>query len=100
MNHARVVFECIVDGCDWTLEQAEPDLRHVPIDTTGMNHYDAFNAYITASIGEGLRRADHDDTMAARAHLMGHDVFDFARTIRRLQDELAHAETTPAADRV
>lgn len=77
-------WPCPVDGCDWRLR--ESDVEFGPQRGAGPTLEDAINAM---AAGRAKAIDDH-----LRAHLESHDVLDFVRTIRRLEQELYNAGPT------
>jgi len=75
---------CPVDGCDWRLR--ESDVQFGPERGAGPTLEDAINAVAAG-------RAKARDA-AIRAHLESHDVLDYLRTIRRLEQDLYNAGPT------
>lgn len=82
------MFVCPVIGCDWrkTVAEVELAVAHVPIRGRGPTLNDA--------IGEALvARAKATDAIL-REHLESHDVIDFVRTIRDLEQQVYNAGHT------
>ncbi|MFF4600574.1 hypothetical protein [Amycolatopsis sp. NPDC001319] len=90
MNIRDTVWECPVDGCDWTLSQLDyernrPPLRaKVTLDAAGAPQLDIGQAIVAD--------AKHLDGML-REHLETHDVVDWLKTVQRLNQELSQFDS-------
>lgn len=84
------VYECPADGCDWQLSQLDYERNRPPfrakltIDADGVPQLD-MTAIVEAN-------AKHVDRML-REHLETHDVFDWVKTVQRLNQDLAQTGT-------
>jgi hypothetical protein len=81
----RTLLECPVDGCEWTMD---PDAGAGPVQYTVRTDL-PWNEAVSAAVAEvALRRAAEVERLV-REHAESHDVLDYLRTIRRLEQDLA-----------
>ncbi|AFM10443.1 hypothetical protein PIS_054 [Saccharomonospora phage PIS 136] len=78
-------FLCPVDGCDWYTDDVTP----ATVDTVPLRPDLPVGEATNGAVARVAAACRRETETVLRAHVEGHDVVDWLRTIRRLETELA-----------